>query len=166
MDDPLKRDFYAELTRINRWSVPALRDKIQGMFFERSALSSNTDEFIKNEIAVLRDEDRLTTDMVLRDSYLLPFLGLSNSYSEQDLEDAIIREMESFLLEVGEGFTFAARQKKMTVGKKTYELDLLLYHRKLKRLVAIELKIGAFKPDYKGQMKLYLRWLDKNERAR
>ncbi len=164
LDAPLKREFYAELARLNRWSVRTLTQKIQGMLFERSALSSNTDEFIKNEIAVLRDEDRLTTDMVLRDPYLLPFLGLSDSYSEQDLEDAIIREMESFLLEVGEGFTFAARQKKMMVGKKTYELDLLLYHRKLKRLVAIELKIGAFKPDYKGQMELYLRWLDKNER--
>ena len=164
IDDPLQRAFYAELSRINRWSVRALRAKVQGMLFERSALSRNTDEFIEKEIAALRDEDRLTTDMVLRDPYLLPFLGLSDSYSEQDLEDAIIREMESFLLEVGEGFTFAARQKKMTVGRKTYELDLLLYHRKLRRLVAIELKIGAFKPDYKGQMELYLRWLDKNER--
>ncbi len=164
LDDPLQREFYAELTRINRWGVRALRGKIQGMLFERSALSKNTDEFIKKEIAILRDEDRMTTDMVLRDPYLLPFLGLSDDYSEKQLEDAIIREMEAFLLEVGEGFTFAARQKKMTVGKKTYELDLLLYHRKLKRLVAIDLKIGAFKPDYKGQMEYYLRWLDKYER--
>ena len=164
LDEPLKRDFYTELSRINHWSVRTLREKIQGMLFERSALSSNTDEFIKKEIAILRDEDRLTTDMVFRDPYLLPFLGLSDSYSEEQLEDAIIREMEAFLLEIGDGFTFAARQKKMPVGKKTYKLDLLLYHRKLRRLVAIELKIGPFKPDYKGQMELYLRWLDKNER--
>ena len=164
LDEPLKREFYAELARINHWSVRTLTAKIQGMLFERSALSSNTDEFIKKEIAILRDEDRLTTDMVFRDPYLLPFLGLSDSYSEEQLEDAIIREMEAFLLEIGDGFTFAARQKKMPVGKKTYKLDLLLYHRKLRRLVAIELKIGPFKPDYKGQMELYLRWLDKNER--
>ncbi|WP_309713396.1 PDDEXK nuclease domain-containing protein [Armatimonas sp.] len=164
LDDPLKRDFYIELSRINHWSVRTLRAKIQGMLFERSALSSNTDEFIKKEIAILRDEDRMTTDMVFRDPYLLPFLGLSDSYSEEQLEDAIIREMEAFLLEIGDGFTFAACQKKMPVGKKTYKLDLLLYHRKLRRLVAIELKIGPFKPDYKGQMELYLRWLDKNER--
>jgi predicted nuclease of restriction endonuclease-like (RecB) superfamily len=126
LDEPLQREFYAQLARINHWSVRTLREKIQGMLFERSALSSNTDEFIQKEIATLRDEDRLTTDMVFRDPYLLPFLGLSDSYSEQQLEDAIVREMEAFLLEIGDGFTFAARQKKMPVGKKTYELDLLL----------------------------------------
>ena len=101
---------------------------------------------------------------MLRDPYLLPFLGLADTYSEKDLEDAIIREMEAFLLEVGDGFTFAARQKAIPVGKKTYWLDLLLYHRKLKRLVAIELKVGPFQPDYKGQMELYLSWLNRNER--
>jgi predicted nuclease of restriction endonuclease-like (RecB) superfamily len=164
IDDPLKREFYTEFCRTYHWSVRNLREKIRSQTYERSILSTNTDEFIKKEIAILRDEDRLTTDMVLRDPYLLPFLGLSDDYSEKDLEDAILREMESFLLEIGDGFTFVARQKKMPVGKKTYELDLLLYHRKLRRLVAIELKIGTFKPDYKGQMELYLRWLDKYER--
>jgi predicted nuclease of restriction endonuclease-like (RecB) superfamily len=164
IDDPLKREFYTEFCRTHHWGVRNLTEKIRSQTYERSILSTNTEEFIKKEIAILRDEDRLTTDMVLRDPYLLPFLGLSDDYSEKDLEDAILREMESFLLEIGDGFTFAGRQKKMQVGKKTYELDLLLYHRKLRRLVAIELKIGAFKPDYKGQMELYLRWLDKHER--
>jgi predicted nuclease of restriction endonuclease-like (RecB) superfamily len=135
IDDPLKREFYTEFCRTHRWSVRNLREKIRSQTYERSILSTNTDEFIKKEIAILRDEDRLTTDMVLRDPYLLPFLGLSDDYSEKDLEDAILREMESFLLEIGDGFTFAGRQKKMQVGKKTYELDLLLYHRKLRRLV-------------------------------
>ncbi len=102
--------------------------------------------------------------MVLRDPYLLPFLGLPDLFTEKNLESAIIREMEAFLLEVGDGFTFAARQKAIPVGAKTYWLDLLLYHRKLRRLVAIELKVGPFQPDYKGQMELYLSWLNRYER--
>ncbi len=164
LDEPLKREFYTELARLHHWSVRALRDRIRSMLFERTALSRKPDELIQQEIALLREEDRLTPDMVLRDPYLLPFLGLADTYSEKDLEDAIIREMETFLLEVGDGFTFAARQKAIPVGKKTYSLDLLLYHRKLRRLVAIELKVGPFQPDYKGQMELYLSWLNQNER--
>jgi len=164
LDEPLKREFYVELARLHRWSVRTLRDKTRSMLFERSVLSRKPDALIQQEIALLREEDQLTPDMVLRDPYLLPFLGLADTYSEKDLEDAIIREMEAFLLEVGDGFTFAARQKAIPVGKKTYWLDLLLYHRKLKRLVAIELKVGPFQPDYKGQMELYLSWLNRNER--
>ncbi len=164
LDKPLKREFYAELARLHRWSVRTLRDKIRSMLFERTALSRKPDELIQQEIALIRDADQLTPDMVLRDPYLLPFLGLTNTYSEKDLEDAIIREMEAFLLEVGDGFTFAARQKAIPVGTKTYWLDLLLYHRKLRRLVAIELKVGPFQPDYKGQMELYLNWLNRYER--
>jgi predicted nuclease of restriction endonuclease-like (RecB) superfamily len=164
LEEPLKREFYTELARLHHWSVRTLRDKIRSMLFERSALSRKPDALIQQEIALLRDEDRLSTDMVLRDPYLLPFLGLADTYSEKDLEDAIIREMEAFLLEIGDGFTFVARQKAIPVGKKTFWLDLLLYHRKLRRLVAIELKVGPFEPDYKGQMELYLRWLDQNER--
>lgn len=164
LEDPLRREFYTELARVHRWSVRALRDRIHSMLFERTALSRKPDELIQQEIALLREEDRLSPDMVLRDPYLLPFLGLANTYSEKDLEDAIIREMEAFLLEVGDGFTFAARQKPIPVGTKIYALDLLFYHRKLRRLIAVELKIGPFKPEYKGQMELYLRWLDRYER--
>lgn len=164
IEEPLRREFYTELTRLHRWSVRTLRDKIRSMLFERSALSRKPDVLIQQEIAALRDQDQLSTDMVVRDPYLLPFLGLADTYSEKDLEDAIIREMEAFLLEIGDGFTFVARQKAIPVGKKTFKLDLLLYHRKLRRLFAVELKIGAFEPDYKGQMELYLRWLDRNER--
>jgi len=117
-----------------------------------------------NDLAALREEDRLTPDLVFRDPYFLDFLGLKDTYSEKDLETAILREMESFILELGAGFSFVARQKRITVDNEDYYLDLLFYHRKLKRLIAIELKLGKFKAAHKGQMELYLRWLEKYEK--
>lgn len=164
LKDPLAREFYAEMCRVERWSVRALRQKINGMLFERTALSKNSEEVVRQELATLRD-GQMTPDMVFRDPYLLDFLGLSGAYSEKDLEAAILREMESFLLEIGNGFCFVERQKRMTVGKDDFYLDLLFYHRHLRRLVAIELKLESFQPSHKGQMELYLRWLDKHERA-
>ena len=164
LKDPLAREFYAEMCRMERWSVRALRQKINGMLFERTALSKNSEEVVRQELASLRD-GRMTPDMVFRDPYLLDFLGLSGAYSEKDLEAAILREMESFLLEMGNGFCFVERQKRMSVGKDDFYLDLLFYHRHLRRLVAIELKLESFQPSHKGQMELYLRWLDKHERA-
>ncbi len=167
LNDPRAREFYTELTRLHRWGVRPLRDRIRSRLYERTLLSRKPDELIEQELALLRDEDRLTVDMVLRDPYLLSGLGLGDAFSERDLEDAIVREMEAFLLEIGEGFAFVARQKRFpspASGGKVRELDLLFYHRKLKRLVAIELKVGAFEPDHKGQMEYYLRWLDQNER--
>lgn len=112
----------------------------------------------------MRAEDRLTPDLVFRDPYLLDFLGLADTYSEQDLESAILRDIERFLLELGTDFTFVARQKRLTIGKEDFYLDLLFYHRGLRRLVAIDLKLSRFSAAYKGQMELYLRWLDKYER--
>lgn len=164
LKDPLAREFYAEMCRVERWSVRALRQKINGMLFERTALSKNSEEVVRQELATLRD-GQMTPDMVFRDPYLLDFLGLSGAYSEKDLEAAILREMESFLLEIGNGFCFVERQKRMSVGKDDFYLDLLFYHRHLRRLVAIELKLESFQPNHKGQMELYLRWLDKHERA-
>ena len=164
LKDPLAREFYAEMCRVERWSVRTLRQKIGGMLFERTALSKNSPEVVRQELATLRD-GRMTPDMVFRDPYLLDFLGLSGAYSEKDLEAAILREMESFLLEMGNGFCFVERQKRMSVGKDDFYLDLLFYHRHLRRLVAIELKLESFQPSHKGQMELYLRWLDKHERA-
>lgn len=164
LKDPLAREFYAEMCRVERWSVRTLRQKICGMLFERTALSKNSPEFVRQELATLRD-GQMTPDMVFRDPYLLDFLGLSGAYSEKDLEAAILREMESFLLEMGNGFCFVERQKRMSVGKDDFYLDLLFYHRHLHRLVAIELKLESFQPSHKGQMELYLRWLDKHERA-
>jgi len=164
LDDPLKRDFYAEMCRIEGWSTRTLQKKIDSMLFERTALSKKPEELIRLELDGLRAEDRLTPDLVFRDPYFLDFLGLKDRYLEKDLEDAILRELEQFLLELGVGFTFVARQKRIQVDNDDYYLDLLFFHRRLKRLVAIELKLGDFKPADKGQMELYLRWLDKYER--
>lgn len=162
--DPLQRDFYAEMCRMEGWSVRTLRNKIDSMLFERTALSKKPDELIRLELDALRNEDRLTPDLIFRDPYFLDFLGLKDRYLEKDLEDAILRDLEQFLLELGVGFSFVARQKRIQVDNDDYYLDLLFFHRKLKRLVAIELKIGQFKPADKGQMELYLRWLDRYER--
>jgi len=164
LKDDLQRDFYAEMCRIERWSVRTLRKKIDGMLYERTAISKKPEKLIEKDLAALREEDKLTPDLVFRDPYFLDFLGLKDTYSEKDLETAILREMESFILEFGAGFSFVARQKKITVDSEDYYLDLLFFHRKLKRLIAIELKLGKFKPAYKGQMELYLRWLEKHEK--
>jgi predicted nuclease of restriction endonuclease-like (RecB) superfamily len=164
LDRHLQRDFYAEMCRIERWNVRTLRQKIDSMLYERTALSKKSDELIRLELDALRNEDRLTPDLVFRDPYFLDFLGLKDRYLEKDLEDAILQELELFLLELGAGFSFIARQKRIQVDNDDYYLDLLFFHRHLKRLVAIELKLGQFKPADKGQMELYLRWLDKYER--
>lgn len=160
LKDPLAREFYAEMCRIERWSVRALRQKIDGMLFERTALSKHGEDSIRRELDHLR-EGRMTPDLVFRDPYLLDFLGLTEAYSEKDLEAAILREMEGVLLELGSGFCFVARQKRMTVGQDDFYLDLLFYHRYLRRLIAVELKLESFRPAHTDQMELYLRWLDK-----
>lgn len=162
--DPIKRDFYAEMCRIEKWNVRTLSKKIDSMLFERTALSKKPDILARIELDALRKEDQLTPDLVFRDPYVLEFLNLDDHYIEKDLEDAIMRELEQFLLEFGVGFSFLARQKRIVVDNIDFHLDLLFFHRRLRRLVAIELKVGDFKPDYKGQMELYLRWLDKYER--
>jgi len=164
IDDPLKRDFYAEMCRVDQWSTRTLQARIDAMLYERTALSRKPDELIRLELDALRNEDRVSPDLVFRDPYFLDFLGLSDRYLEKDLEDAILRELEQFLLELGGGFSFIARQKRIQVDSDDYYLDLLFFHRTLRRLVAIELKLGDFKPADKGQMELYLRWLDKHER--
>ncbi len=163
LDTELKRGFYAEMCRVEQWSVRRLRDKIGGMLFERTALAKKPELVAAQELELLRQEDQLTPDLVFRDPYLLDFLGLADTYSERDLESAILRDLESFLIEFGSGFSFVARQKRITVDNDDYYLDLLFYHRRLRRLVAIELKLGKFQAQDKGQMELYLRWLEKYE---
>ena len=111
-DDPLKRDFYAEMCRIEQWNTRTLEKKIGSMLFERTALSKKPDQLIRQELDALRAEDKLTPDLVFRDPYVLDFLRLHDSYAEQDIEAAILREMESFILELGVGFCFVARQKR------------------------------------------------------
>jgi len=164
IEDGLKRDFYAEMCRIERWNTRTLSEKIQGVLFERTAISRKPEETIKNEIAELREDDKLTPDLVFRDTYFLDFLGLKDTFSEKDLENAILKELENFLLELGVGFTFVARQKRITVDGEDFHIDLLFFHRELKRLVMIELKLGRFMPADFGQTEFYLRWLDKYER--
>ena len=163
LDDPLKRDFYAEMCRMERWNTRTLHLKIQSMLFERTALSKKPDKLIAAELKKLRDDDKLSPDLVFRDPYLLDFLGLQDSCAEKDLEAAILREIEAFMLEIGVGFCFVARQKRMQIDGRDYYLDLLFYHRKLRRLVAIELKVGDFEAADKGQMELYLGWLKRHE---
>jgi len=163
LKDPLQREFYAEMCRVERWSVRVLRQKIDSMLYERTAISRKPAELVKKELAALRDDDRLSPDLVFRDPYMLDFLNLEDTWSEDDLEAAILRELERFLLELGVGFAFVARQKRMTIDGEDFHLDLLLLHRKLRRLVAVELKLGKFKAEYKGKMELYLRWLEENE---
>ena len=162
--EPLAREFYAEMCRVERWDVRTLRRKIGGLLFERTALSKQPEAVIAAEIGRLRD-GRMSPDLVFRDPYLLDLLGLQGAYSERDLESAILREIEGVLLELGSGFAFVARQKRMSVGKDDFHLDLLFYHRHLRRLIAVELKLESFQPAHVGQMELYLRWLDKYERA-
>lgn len=164
LKESLRRDFYAEMCRIEKWNVRTLRKKISSMLYERTAISKKPELVAKAELEALRKEDQLSPDLVFRDPYVLQFLNLNDRYMEKDLEDAIMRELEQFLLELGTGFTFLARQKRITIDDEVFRIDLLFYHRDLKRLVAIELKLGDFKPEYKGQMELYLRWLDKYER--
>lgn len=164
IEDPLKRDFYAEMCRIEGWNTRTLAKKIGGMLFERTALSKKPEKLIRQELDALRAEDRLTPDLVFRDPYFLDFLGLKDTYAEKDLESALLREIESFLLELGTGFAFVARQKRITLDGVDYHMDLVFYHRRLKRLVVVELKLGDFQPADLGQIELYLRWLDRHER--
>ncbi|HEP9757311.1 TPA: DUF1016 family protein [Pseudomonas aeruginosa] len=164
LKDPLQRDYYAQMASAERWSVRTLRERIDSMLYERTALSQKPGETIAHELATMRDAQRMSPALVMRDPYILDFLGLRDTWQEGDLEAAIIREMESFLLELGAGFSFVARQKRIQIDGEDFHLDLLFYNRKLRRLVAVELKVGEFKAAFKGQMELYLRWLDKHER--
>jgi predicted nuclease of restriction endonuclease-like (RecB) superfamily len=159
----LQRDFYAEMCRIERWSVRMLRDKINGMLYERTAISKKPEKLIARELRDLREQDRITPDLVFRDPYLLDFLGLKDTYSEKDLETAILRDLESFLIELGGDFAFVARQKRFVVDGDDFFIDLLFYHRRLRRLVVIDLKLGKFAPADVGQMEFYMRWIEKNE---
>ncbi|MDY0300458.1 MAG: PDDEXK nuclease domain-containing protein [Trichlorobacter sp.] len=165
LKQPLEREYYAELCRVERWSVRTLRERIASQLYLRTVIAKQPEEIIKQEIDHMREGGQITADLVFRDPYILDFLGLPGDYSEADLESAILREMEQFLLELGSGFSFVARQKRISVGADDFYLDLLFYHRHLKRLIAIELKLEKFKPAHKGQMELYLRWLNEYERA-
>ena len=159
----LGREFYLTMAASENWSIRTLRNKIDSMLYERTAISSKPEEVIKTELANLRDNEILSPDLVFKSPYFLEFTRLKGVYSEKSLEDSLLVHIEHFILELGVGFTFVERQKRMIIDGEDFYLDLLFYHRKLRRLVAIELKLGKFKAAYKGQMELYLRWLEKHE---
>lgn len=161
----IKREFYTTMCLNENWSVRTLRERIASALFERTAISKKPEETIKNELQLLREENKMSPDLFFRDPYVLDFLNLKDTYSEKDLENAILNELERFILEMGNDFAFMGRQKRITIDGEDYYIDLLFYHRKMKRLVVIELKLDKFRPEYKGQVELYLKWLDKYEKA-
>ena len=163
--EPLKRAFYEQMAITEHWSVRTLRKKIDSQLYERTAISRQPEETIKHDLDLLREENKMTPNLVFRDPYLLNLFGLKDTYSEKDLESAIVAEMQRFIEELGSDFAFLARQKRITIDNEDYYIDLLFYHRRLHCLVAIDLKIDSFKAAYKGQMELYLRWLEKYERV-
>ena len=163
LKDELQREFYLTMAASERWSKRTLQAKIDGMLFERTAIATKPDELIKKELSTLRDNDVMSPDLVFKSPYFLEFTGLKGMYSEKSLEDCLIAHLEQFIIELGNGFTFVARQKRMIIDGEDFYLDLLFYHRRLHRLIAIDLKKGRFKAQYKGQMELYLRWLEANE---
>jgi predicted nuclease of restriction endonuclease-like (RecB) superfamily len=163
IEDNLKREFYIGMIKLDRWSTRTLKDRIDSQLYERTALSKKPNELIDYEIEQL-NKGELSPNMVLKDPYVLDFLELNDRYLEKDFEDAILAELEKFILELGSGFSFIARQKIIQIDDEDFKIDLLFFNRKLKRLVALELKIGKFKAAYKGQMELYLRWLEKYEK--
>jgi len=162
----LQREFYTQLSIKEHWSVRTLRDRVDSMLYERTALSTKPKKLIKQELVKLKIEGLTTPDLVFRDPYILDFLGLKDTYSENDFETAILRELQLFIVELGSDFAFIARQKRIIIDNEDHKIDLLFYHRNLKRLVAIDLKLGKFKAAYKGQMELYLKWLEKHERRK
>jgi predicted nuclease of restriction endonuclease-like (RecB) superfamily len=162
IEDATKRLYYQQMGIAEHWSVKQLREKQDGMAYERSIIAAKPNDEIIN--ALNRITPQYTEpDVVLKSSYVLDFLGLSGYYSENELENAIAKQLENFIMELGQGFAFLERQKRFTIDGTDYFLDLLFFHRKLRCLVAIDLKLGKFKPQYKGQMELYLKYLQKHD---
>jgi predicted nuclease of restriction endonuclease-like (RecB) superfamily len=154
LKSPEARLFYARTASESRWSKRELRSQIERKTFERSEIADTK--------LALAEANHLSGNF--KDPYFLDFLGLKEGYLENELESALLKELELFILELGKGFAFVERQKRMIIDGDDFYLDLLFFHRKLKRLVAVELKIARFKAGFKGQMELYLNWLNKYER--
>jgi predicted nuclease of restriction endonuclease-like (RecB) superfamily len=163
IEDPTKRLFYQQMSIVEKWSVRTLRQKKDSMLFERTLIAAKPqDEIIKT--LQNTTETNFSPDLVFKSSYILDFFGLGGYYSEKDLEDAILHNLEQFIMELGQDFAFVERQKRIPIDSVDYSLDLLFFHRKLNRLVAIDLKLGKFQPKHKGQMELYLKYLQKHDR--
>jgi predicted nuclease of restriction endonuclease-like (RecB) superfamily len=164
IEDTLKREFYTQMCINEKWGVRALRGRIRSMLYERTAISKKPEQTIVNDLKLLEKEKKMSLNLFLKDPYLLDFLELDDTFSETDLEKAILHELEKFILEMGSDFAFLARQKRITIDDDDYYIDLLFFHRKMRRLVAIELKLDKFRHSHKSQMELYLRWLEKYEK--
>ena len=164
LKDALERQFYMQMCALEHWDTRTLDAKIDQQLYQRTAISQKPEELIRLELEQTKETQQLNPDMIFRSTYFLDMLGLPDTFSEQELETAIVSQIEDFLREFGADFTFVARQKRITVDAVDYHLDLLFFHRELRRLIAIDLKIGKFKPEYEGQMLLYLRYLNQNER--
>ena len=164
-EDELKRTFYIEMCKLEKWSVRTFRERINSLLYERTSISKKPEETIKKELELLKNEQKLTADLVFRDPYFLDFLNLKDTYSEKDLEASILAEIQRFIIEMGSDFAFLARQKRLMIDNRDYYLDLLFYHRRLKALVVIDLKLGEFDAAHKGEMELYLNYLNKYEKV-
>ena len=163
IEEDIKREFYIQMCKHERWSVRTLQDRISSMLYERTAISKKPEQTIINDLKQLETEKKISPDLTFKDPYFLDFLGLHDTYSEKDFESAILLHLQNFITEFGTDFAFLARQKRIIIDNEDFYIDLLFYHRGLKRLVAIDLKLDKFKAAYKGQMELYLRWLERNE---
>jgi predicted nuclease of restriction endonuclease-like (RecB) superfamily len=163
IENDAKKMFYAQLAINHKWNIRVLRNEIDAMLFERTSIAAMPERVIAESLRTLEYKNEFSPELVFKNTYLLDFLNLPTKYSERELENALISNIEQFILELGTGFAFLERQKRISIDTIDYHLDLLFFHRKLKRLVAIDLKLGKFKPEHKAQMELYLRWLQKNE---
>jgi predicted nuclease of restriction endonuclease-like (RecB) superfamily len=161
IESDVKRDFYLHICKLERWSVRQLQERMKSMLFERTSISKKPEETIKQDLQLLQTQGIVSQDLAFRDPYVLDFLGLRDTYSENDLETAILNDLQQFISELGSDFAFLARQKRLTIDGRDYKIDLLFYHRRLKAQVVIDLKIGEFEAAFKGQMELYLRWIEK-----
>jgi predicted nuclease of restriction endonuclease-like (RecB) superfamily len=163
-EKPLEREFYAAMCADQHWNVRELKRQIRSMLYERVALSKKPQGVVDKAIKVLRETGEMSPDMVLLDHVNLSALGLKDTLSsERQLEDAILREIELVLRELGSNFAFIKRQYRFRVDHETYSIDLLFFNRRLRALVAVDLKLGKFEPAHLGQMELYLRWLEQHE---
>jgi predicted nuclease of restriction endonuclease-like (RecB) superfamily len=159
--DEEARKFYESESLRSGWSVRQLDRQMSSQFYERTLLSKNKTAMLKNAEKPL-PEDIVSPEEEIKDPYILEFFKLKDEYSESDLEEALIKHLENFLLELGSGFTFVGRQKRLRIGNEWYRIDLLFFHRKLRCLVVIDLKVGKFTHADAGQMHLYLNYAKEN----
>jgi len=163
LPDSVQREFYLTISLAERWSRQALREKIDGMLYERTLISGKPEKIVRKALSDMRSGAAISPDVIFKSPYFLEFTGLKGVYSEKSLEESLIIHLEQFIMELGIGFAFIERQKRIIIDGEDFRIDLLFYHRKLRRLVAMDLKLGPFKSAYKAQMELYLRWLELNE---